>query len=101
MNATLSRFSATLYSDAYRPANEVIATQRLVLDAPAQKPATTIERLTEFALDPAYPLVVCVSDGVRAAVENRVEASLVADLTAALRARMHNPRKGRGPTATG
>jgi hypothetical protein len=95
MNATLSRFSATLYSDAYRPANEVIATQRLVLDAPAHKPATTIERLTEFALDPAYPLVVCVSDGVRAAVENRVEASLVADLTAALRARMHNPRKGR------
>ena len=96
MNETLSRFSAlTLYSEAYQPATAAIGAQRLVLAAPAKRPATAIERMVEFALDPAFPLVVCVSDGVRAAVENRVEASLVADLAVALRERMHNPVKGR------
>ncbi|MDO9018375.1 MAG: AAA domain-containing protein [Deltaproteobacteria bacterium] len=96
MNATLSRFSAeTLYSRSYRPADATIGAQALVLAAPTVAPTTALDALVEYALDPAYPLVVCVSDGVRAAVENRVEASLVAALAVALRERMHNPVKGR------
>lgn len=89
MNATLSRFSAdTLYSPAYRPATAEVAAQRLALAAPPRAPETELERLVECVLSPDHPLVLCVSDGVRAATENRVEAALVAALADALRARM-------------
>ncbi|QYZ78026.1 ATP-dependent helicase [Methanofollis formosanus] len=87
MNETLSRFSAeSLYGSGYRPATEAVAGQRIrLLEGEARDP------FLEYVLDPAYPLVVVVLEEVRAAVENREEAGLVADLACALRERLCRP----------
>ncbi|QSZ66276.1 ATP-dependent helicase [Methanofollis aquaemaris] len=89
MNATLSRFSAeSLYGSGYRPANEDVACQQIrLLEGDHRDP------FVEYVLDPACPLTVVVLEGVRAAVENREEAGLVADLACALRERLCQPEQ--------
>lgn len=96
MNDTLSRFPAeTLYGAGYAPATGAIGRQRICL-----APGSPGEEWIEWALDPAYPLVLCVLEGVRTTVENRVEAELVARLAGALRERLVDPRSGKPYLAT-
>ena len=56
-----------------------------------------MSELLTWLLDPDYPLVVGIIEGVQAAIENRVEAEVVAHLTCALRARLHQGNGRRYP----
>ncbi len=90
MNHALSGFPAeTLYGTGYAPATDAIGRQRIAL-----APGMPGEEWTGWILDPAYPLVLCVLEGVRTTVENRIEAALVARLIGALRERLVDPRSG-------
>ncbi|WP_292519408.1 AAA domain-containing protein [Methanoculleus sp.] len=92
MNRTLSRFAAeTLYGTGYVPATDAIAAQRIALT-----PGSPGEEWAGWVLDPAYPLVLCILEGVRTTVENPIEAGLVARLAGELRKRLIDPRSG-GP----
>ncbi|MDP2872828.1 MAG: AAA domain-containing protein [Bacillota bacterium] len=85
MNDSLCRFPASaLYGPGYRSVSEAVAARRLRL-APAARGG---ERWLEEVLDPAYPWVLCVLEGVQAGAENRVEAGLVAAVARSLRARL-------------
>lgn len=81
MNDVLTGFAATLlYGPEYRCFDDTVAARRMTLRSPAP--------LAPFAaacLDPAYPLVVVVLEGVQAGASSPVEAGLVADLVVALR----------------
>ncbi len=59
--------------------------------------------LLAFLLAPGHPLAVVVMEDVRATVENRPEAELVAGLAVLLRARLLDPSRGRpyAPTEEG
>ncbi len=79
MNDTLCAFPAeALYGSDYRP---VDGRARLKLKGKSS------DALCEWLLDPEFPLALCVLENVRATVENRVEAELVARLAADLRRR--------------
>lgn len=73
--------ASSIYPDGYAPATLSIAGRRL-------PPASDAESdLVDAVLDPAFPSVVCVLEDVHATAENRIEATLVADVTMALRSR--------------
>jgi hypothetical protein len=81
MNDVLTSFaSALLYGPDYRCFNRKVRGRRL--DFAAARP---LPGLVSACLDPAYPLVLVVLEGVQALSENRVEAGLVAELVLALR----------------
>ncbi len=105
MNATLSRFPAgTIYPPSYAPATPAIASRALALRAPSEDGAGDGNRgLLAFLLAPGHPLAVVVMEDVRATVENRPEAEVVAGLAVLLRARLLNPSTGRpyAPTEEG
>lgn len=83
MNGTLCRYPADqIYDTRYDSANEEIRRRRLSLSG------TTAEDLPDLLIDPSYPLVVAIVDGVRAAVDNQVEADLTADVALRLRDRL-------------
>jgi DNA replication ATP-dependent helicase Dna2 len=83
MNDVLTSLAARLlYGASYRCATEAIAARRLEL-------GTVADELQATCLDPDYPLVIAILDGVIAAKENPVEAALVADLTLAIRDQLH------------
>lgn len=91
MNDTLCRFPAdTLYGPEYLPATGDVGYQRLKLceSSPKDDQTPELEDLQDWLLSPDWPLVVCVLEDVRAAIENRVEAELVARLSVALRHRL-------------
>jgi superfamily I DNA and/or RNA helicase len=80
MNETLCRYPREqVYVPSYASSTDEIASRRLAL-APAE-PGEWVDEI----LDPAYPLVVCVLEGVAATAENVVEAGLVADCAERLR----------------
>jgi DNA replication ATP-dependent helicase/nuclease Dna2 len=84
MNHTLCRYPAEqIYLPDYDSANEDIGARLIRLSGRPND-----DQLVEQILDPAYPLVVGVLSGVRAAAENRLEAELVAQTAAALRGRL-------------
>jgi hypothetical protein len=84
MNRTLCRYPAEqIYMPEYQSATEQIASRRLPL-APEKGP----DPLADSLLDPQYPLVIGILQGVRAAAENRVEAGLVARVARRLRERL-------------
>ncbi len=96
MNRTLSRFPAeTLYGAGYAPANDAVGEQRIAL-----APGLPGEEWIAWALDPAYPLVLCILENVRTTVENQVEAGLVARLACTLRERLLDPASGNPYPAT-
>lgn len=85
MNEVLTRFSAeALYGPGYVPATDEVARRRLRLAPEKRRKSDFIT----WMLDPDHPMVVCVLDGVQAAVENRVEAEIVADLATRIRSRI-------------
>lgn len=97
MNATLSRFPATtIYPVSYAPANPTVAARALRLVPPLGDAAYGDHfDLLAFLLAPEYPLAVVVFEDVRATVENRPEAELVALLATLLRGRLADPETGR------
>ncbi|MFT5682309.1 MAG: DNA replication ATP-dependent helicase Dna2 [Myxococcota bacterium] len=81
MNATLTSASADLlYGPRYVPGNAQVRDQVLPFTAP-----DGLSGLAAAALDPAYPLVLVVLNGVTAARENAIEAGLVAEMVCGLR----------------
>lgn len=81
MNDVLTSFAANLlYGPGYRCGSPAIARHRLPF-----KPGRGVDALVKTCLDPAYPLVVVLLDGIRASRANPVEADLVAQLVGALR----------------
>jgi ATP-dependent exoDNAse (exonuclease V) alpha subunit len=89
MNNTLSRFSAeTLYGLSYRPANSAIAARKLRFGKQTHLIQTLSDSESEFLqwlLDPDWPLVVCILEDTKSAIENPLEAELIARLSAILR----------------
>jgi hypothetical protein len=84
MCASLCRYpAAQVYVPAYAPFDETIAARALALGDGAER-----DELADLMLDPAFPLVVAVLQGVRATAENVVEAELVARCALTLRARL-------------
>ncbi len=74
MSRTLCLYPAEqIYTPDYRSASQEIATRKLALGK-----SPNGDELADILLDPNYPLVIGVLDGVRTTVENRVEAGLVA-----------------------
>ncbi|MGJ3222557.1 AAA domain-containing protein [Geobacillus thermoleovorans] len=84
MNEALCRYPADrIYGRDYTAFNRQIAEQTLALvDAP------TADEWVEAAIDPDYPLVVCVYDGAHGTQENEAEARWVANITRVLRERL-------------
>jgi len=81
MNDVLTSFAAgLLYGPAFRSFNAAVARQRLNL-----LPQRCLDPFVEACLDPEFPLVFVVLDGVWAARENPPEAELTAQLVAGLR----------------
>jgi hypothetical protein len=81
MNDVLTGFAARLlYGPGYVCGSAAVARRRLDLRLPPGG-----DPLVAACLDPAYPLVLVVLAGVRAARANPVEADLVAQLVLALR----------------
>jgi hypothetical protein len=86
MNATLCRYPAEqIYVPEYRSANDEIASRCLSLIDGSAEP------LIEALVDPSYPLVIGVLEGVQATAENVVEAELVARAATVLRGRLVSP----------
>jgi hypothetical protein len=90
MNATLTRFPAmTIYGECYQPATKRIAQRTLHLKSWRQRKLLSAEeQFADWALDPTWPLVLLVTEGVQAAQENPVEAEIVALLSETLRRRL-------------
>ncbi len=90
MNSTLSRFPAeTLYGLNYRPANADIANQKISLKKIFKNKLNSKEiNICDWLLDPEFPLVICITDGIQATIENPIEAELVAKLSFFLRERL-------------
>lgn len=112
MNATLSLFPArTLYGKAYRPVCKEIGKQKIALKAEKGNPfacSSPEAVFCQWLLDPAYPLCLCISEDMRAAVENPAEARLTALLAEYLRenllqenSRRPYPRSASGDRAFG
>jgi len=81
MNETLCRYPREqIYVPEYASATPEIEARTLDLDRGGDEWADSV-------LDPGYPLVVCVLEGVQAAAENVIEAAMVADVTTHLRQR--------------
>lgn len=91
MSRTLCSYPAQqIYTPSYQSATPEIASRRLLL----ARAASEADALADALVDPDYPLVIGVLDGVRAAAENRVEAELVARAVIRLRSRLQpGPRK--------
>ncbi|HYF80155.1 MAG TPA: AAA domain-containing protein [Symbiobacteriaceae bacterium] len=91
MSEPLCRFPALhLYGDKYRSATPTVANQRLLLKPGRSKTEAWVERV----LDPAYPWVLCILEGVQAGAENTVEAELVATVVRELRHRQGRAQEG-------
>ena len=89
MNRRLTDFAArNLYGERYQCANDAVADRRLAWTAPRRDR----DEAVAFCLDPAYPLVLAVLEGVFAARENQVEAELVARLVVGLRRGLRDER---------
>ena len=81
MNDVLTGYAARLlYGPDYHCVDDVVARRRLDF-----KPRRGLDPLIKACLDPAYPFVVVVLDGIRSARANPIEADLVAQLVTALR----------------
>ncbi len=81
MNDVLTSCAARLlYGPRYRCVSDEVASRRL-----AFKMESNLDPLVRACLDPDYPLVIVILDGIRAAQANPVEADLVAQFVAALR----------------
>ena len=81
MNRTLTALAADfIYGTAYQCADEKVAGHRLRWTAPEG-----VQPFPRYCLDPRYPFVMVVLDGIEAGKENTREAQLVARLARALR----------------
>ncbi|PKL77840.1 MAG: hypothetical protein CVV27_04445, partial [Candidatus Melainabacteria bacterium HGW-Melainabacteria-1] len=69
---------------SYHCATPLIGAQRL-----DYRPVADLDQTLAWLLDPAYPLVFCVLEGVTALRANQPEAELVARLSVALRQGLH------------
>ncbi len=84
MSRTLCTYPAEqIYTPGYTSATPEVAGRKLRL---ARPPAG--DELADALVDPDYPLVIGVLEGVRASAENRLEAALVARAVVRLRQRM-------------
>ena len=80
MNETLCLYPELgIYGPDYRSINKEVAGRKILLD---KKPANDF---IKKVLDPKYPLVVCILDGITTGAENTVEAGIVADIAFSLR----------------
>lgn len=94
MNDVLTGFAAgQLYGPAYRCASGDVADRRLPWRIATKDP----DGLAEYCLDPEFPLVLAVLEGVFASRANPEEAELVARLVGALRAGLRSEDGRRFP----
>lgn len=88
MNDVLTSFAARLlYGPRYRCVDATVAARRLPFEPPRG-----MDEMVAACLDPNYPLVLVILEGIRAAQANPVEADLVAQLVAGLRSGLQNDR---------
>ena len=83
MNGALCRYPAEqLYDPRYRSANDQVRDRILVLSGSDR------DDLADLIVDPAFPLIVAITEDVDATAENVREAQLVADVAVRLRERL-------------
>jgi superfamily I DNA and/or RNA helicase len=83
--------AASIYPVDYRPFDADIAARRLTLSPAGSRSGSGdpgSDALTNAVLDPAYPLVLCILEDVKATAHNPIEAALVAQVVNALRDRL-------------
>ncbi len=85
MNDVLTSYARELLYPGYQSATSEIAARRIALSTAG------LGELAALALDPEFPIVIGIVDGVQAAKENPVEANFVAELVVALRERLEDP----------
>lgn len=91
MNESLCKFpSDYIYGNNYRSFSEDIAKRKALL-----KNMHKQSNLINFIIDPEYPLILCVLDGITSGVENTIEASLVADIVKFYRNNLLNPKSNK------
>ena len=96
MSRTLCAYPAEqIYTPSYGSATPEIGSRRLQLAKPSGG-----DELADALVDPDYPLVIGVLDGVRASAENRLEAALVARAVVRLRNRMQPSPRRKYPDST-
>ncbi|WP_394903227.1 AAA domain-containing protein [Clostridium butyricum] len=84
MNDVLCAYPALkLYHSEYKSVDDNIANQKIRLNF-----SSTSNSMIDDMIDPEYPFVVCVLEGLRRGIENEVEATLVADVVEILRQRL-------------
>ena len=87
MNDVLTGYAARLiYGPDYRCVDDATARRRLDF-----KGKRNLDPLIKACLDPEYPLVVVVLDGIRASRANPIEADFVAQFVVALRDGLRGP----------
>ncbi|MBU9711217.1 bifunctional RecB family nuclease/DEAD/DEAH box helicase [Evansella tamaricis] len=87
MNEVLCRYPAEkIYGPNYTAFNTEISTQKISL----QPLETEVEEWVKKVVDPDYPLVLCLYNGVQETQENQCEADWVAAITKVLRANLLN-----------
>ncbi len=93
MSRTLCDYpAAQIYTPDYQSATAEIARRRLPMAKPAG--ASGPDAIADALVDPDYPMVIGVLDGIRASAENRAEAQLVARAVLRLRDRLQpGPRR--------
>ncbi len=88
MNDVLTSMAARLlYGPRYRCVSAEVAERRLAFQG-----GRGLDPLVGACLDPNYPLVVVILDGIRAAQANPIEGDLVAQLVTALRDGLRDER---------
>jgi hypothetical protein len=96
-NRTICRYpAAQLYTADFTSVDDEVGSRRLAVRLSAARDDP--DGLLRALLDPAYPVVVAVLEGVRAARENRVEAELVSRTALALRSALRDGRGGPYPS---
>ncbi|MEQ8221914.1 MAG: DEAD/DEAH box helicase [Candidatus Eremiobacterota bacterium] len=80
MNETLCLYPALgIYGTDYTSVNKKVAGRKIYLHK------KTSDDFIKKVVDPKYPLVVCISDGITVGAENKAEADLVAYIACYLR----------------
>ena len=90
MNTVLCKYPAqAIYGENYLSFGKRIGQSKIQLKTPIND-----KSIYDYILNPEFPLVVCVLDGVFSAVENVEEAKIIAELATRLRSNIMSPITG-------
>lgn len=91
MNESICKFPADyIYGNNYKSFSKEIAKRKILLKQNRKK-----SNLISSIIDPDYPFVLCVLEGVISGIENVIEARLVAEIVKFLRDNLIDPKSNK------